>query len=78
MGACFRLHTVSKPKYASLNAFFEATRLTQAELAAQVGVTHSAISHYVRGRRIPQPAVALKLSAVCRVPLATLLQKATA
>lgn len=67
------LHNMSRRRYATLKAFFRATRASQAEIAERVGVTPSAMSLYVRGKRIPQPAIALKLSSVCNVSLESLL-----
>lgn len=64
---------MSRRRYATLSAFFEATRARQAEIAEKVGVTPSAMSLYVRGKRIPQPQIALKLAQVCSVSLESLL-----
>jgi len=38
--------------------------MTQRDLAQKVGVTDSAMSHYVKGDRIPRAAVILKISDV--------------
>lgn len=65
---------MSRKRYATLRAFFLATRVSQAEIANKVGVTPSAMSLYVRGKRIPQPAIALRLAHVCNVSLESLLQ----
>jgi transcriptional regulator with XRE-family HTH domain len=64
---------MSKRRYATLNAFFKETRASQSEIAEKIGVTPSAMSLYVRGKRIPQPAIALKLAQVCSVSLESLL-----
>ena len=64
---------MSKRRYATLKGFFKATRASQSEIAARVGVTPSAMSLYVRGKRIPQPAIALRLSQICNVSLESLL-----
>lgn len=66
---------MSRKRYATLEAFFKATRASQAEIAERVGVTPSAMSLYVRGKRIPQPAIALKLAQVCNVSLESLLRR---
>ena len=66
-------HTMSRRRHATLKAFFRATRASQAEIAARVGVTPSAMSLYVRGKRIPQPAIAIRLSHICNVSLESLL-----
>lgn len=64
---------MSRRRYATLKAYFKATRASQAEIAARVGVTPSAMSLYVRGKRIPQPAIAIRLSQICNVSLESLL-----
>jgi transcriptional regulator with XRE-family HTH domain len=64
---------MSRRRYATLRAYFKATREPQAEIARRVGVTPSAMSLYVRCKRIPQPAIALKLAQVCSVSLESLL-----
>lgn len=64
-------------RHATLKAYLKATRWSQAELAARIGVTRSAMSLYVHGKRIPRPAIALKLSQVCGVSLESLLNGAT-
>ena len=64
---------MSRRRYATLTAYFRATKASQADIAERVGVTPSAMSLYVRGKRIPQPAIALKLARVCNVSLESLL-----
>jgi transcriptional regulator with XRE-family HTH domain len=64
---------MSRRRYATLRGYFKATRARQAEIATRVGVSPSAMSLYVRGKRIPQPAIALKLAQVCSVSLESLL-----
>lgn len=64
---------MSRRRYATLMAYFRATKASQAEVAARVGVTPSAMSLYVRGKRIPQPAIALRIARVCNVSLESLL-----
>lgn len=39
-------------------------KMTQRDLAKEVGVTDSAMSHYVKGDRIPRAAVILKIANV--------------
>ncbi len=63
-----------KRRHATLKAFFVKTRASQTEIAEKVGVTPSAMSLYVRGKRIPQPRIALELARVCSVSLESLLQ----
>ena len=41
--------------------------MTQKELAAKAGVTEAAISHYIKGDRIPRSSVALKIAEVLNV-----------
>lgn len=53
--------------YRSLAAFLAATGMTQAELAAKVGLTQGAISRYVRGASLPRSAAALRLKKVTGV-----------
>lgn len=69
---------MSKKRYASLKAYLKETRTSQTELADLVGVTPSAISLYLKGERIPEPEIALRLEEVCGVPLRTLLTRAAA
>ena len=65
---------MSRRQYASLREFFEAhPGLSQADVANDVGVTPSAMSRYANGDRIPQPAIALKLSRRTGVSLESLL-----
>jgi len=68
---------MSSRRYTTLRAYFKATRARQADVAERVGVTPSAMSLYVRGKRIPQPAIALKLADVCSVSLEGLLRRAS-
>lgn len=66
---------MSKRRYATLKAYFTATGAKQAEIAERVGVSPAAMSLYVKGKRIPQPAIALRLSQFCNVPLESLLSR---
>lgn len=68
---------MSHRKYASLSAYFKATRARHREVAEKVGVTPSAISLYAAGKRTPRLATALKLARVCNVPVDTLLERAS-
>lgn len=68
---------MSKKRYRTLSAYL-ADHPNQTRLAEQVGVSPSAISLYIKGERIPVPAVALKLAKLCRVPLETLLTRKAA
>jgi transcriptional regulator with XRE-family HTH domain len=64
---------MSRRRYATLREYFKVTGTPQARIAERVGVCPSAMSLYVRGKRIPQPATALKLAQVCSVSLESLL-----
>lgn len=64
-----------KKRYATLNRFVAGERLTQRALAAKLGVSAQAVSLYLKGQRIPEPAIALKLAKLSGVPLEALLSK---
>lgn len=55
---------MSRPRYKSLGAYVAATRISQTELADKLGVSVSAVSLYLRGKRIPQPDIALRIAAL--------------
>lgn len=69
---------MSRRLYRSLRAYLEATKQSQSAVAELVGVTPSAMSLYVSGKRIPQPAIALKISRICGIPLEALLTREAA
>jgi len=64
-----------KMKPRSLAEWLKTSGLTQAELAAQVGVTQPAISKMLRGQG-PSTRVALRLARVTGLPLEALLREA--
>jgi len=72
------LDGMSKKRYESLSEYISKTRVRQSELADMVGVTPSAISLYLKGKRIPVPEIALRLSKVCNVSLETILTRKAA
>jgi transcriptional regulator with XRE-family HTH domain len=47
--------------------------MTQKELAAKAGVTEAAISHYLKGDRLPRFAVAVKLAEALNVTVEELM-----
>ena len=53
---------MSRPRYKTLSAYMAATGTSQAEVAAKIGVSVSAVSLYLRGKRIPQPDIALRIA----------------
>lgn len=55
-------NTMSKRTYKTLQQYLMLTGQTQADLADRMGVTRAAVSAWVLGKRLPQPAMALKLS----------------
>ena len=68
---------MSRKRYRSLSAFKKDRRLTLQEIADLVGgITPSAVSLYVRGKRCPQPAIALRIASKCGVSLDALLRRA--
>lgn len=64
---------MSRKRFPTLRAYLRETRASQAELAERVGVTPSAMSLYVSGKRTPQPAIALELARICNIPIENLL-----
>jgi predicted transcriptional regulator len=46
--------------------YFKRSRLSQAELARQLGVTRFAVNHYLAGKRAPRPDVADKIVALSK------------
>ena len=64
---------MSSKRYETLSAYLRATRVRQAELAEWIGVSPSAMSLYVSGRRTPRLGLAVKLSKITGVPVERLL-----
>jgi transcriptional regulator with XRE-family HTH domain len=60
---------VPPPLYPDLAAYCEATGDTQVNIAAQVGVSQSAISKVLNGEVVPRTRVAVRLAAYARIPL---------
>lgn len=61
-------------RHASLRAYLKATRRTQEQLAAELGVRQGLISKWVRGAQMPRPAMALRLSRLTGVPVEAMTQ----
>lgn len=67
-----------RARFRSLAAYVKARldtepRLTQERIAADLGVSPSALSHYLAKRRTPQARTALRIAKVARVPVEALL-----
>lgn len=60
--------------YASIEAYLEATGSTQEQLAADLGITQSALSMIKNGLRVPRPALALRIHEITGVPLESILR----
>lgn len=60
-------------RYQSLDQFFDGTGVRQRELARAVGVSDAAMSLYRAGKRVPEPAVAQRISKLTGIPLTNLL-----
>lgn len=67
-----------KTKPQTLAEWLEASGLTQAELAARVGVQQPVISRLVRGQRMPSAKLAVRLARVTGLPLESLLSEVAA
>lgn len=65
-------------RYTSLAAYLKATKQTQEQLAAAVGVRQGLISKYVRGAQTPRLAIAIRLNKVTGVPLECLTKREAA
>ncbi|MCI6438762.1 helix-turn-helix transcriptional regulator [Fibrobacter sp.] len=53
---------MAEPFNARLQRLLSNSGMTQKELAAQAGVTEAAVSHYIKGDRVPRSSVVLKLA----------------
>jgi len=69
------LRTVKRNRYATVDAYLEATGTTQRELADQLGITQGALSMIKNGQRVPRPELALRIHSLTGVPLETLLTR---
>jgi transcriptional regulator with XRE-family HTH domain len=49
-----------------LSDFLTAERLTSAEFAEQIGVSHKAVANWRRGARMPRPQVLTRIAAATR------------
>lgn len=58
---------MAEPFNARLQRLLSNLGMTQKELAAQTGVTEAAVSHYIKGDRIPRSSVVLKLADALKV-----------
>lgn len=63
-----------KKAYPSLTAYLKATKQTQDDLAAALGIRQGQLSRYVRGETMPRPKMALKIAAHTGVPVSALIQ----
>jgi predicted transcriptional regulator len=63
----------TRRRAASLAEFFELTGVTQTEVARLLGISISAVSCYVSGRRTPRLSVAVKIARLTGVPVEALL-----
>jgi transcriptional regulator with XRE-family HTH domain len=61
--------TVPPPLYPDLATYCEATGDTQVNIAAQVGVSQSAISKVINGEVVPRTRLAVRLATYARIPL---------
>jgi transcriptional regulator with XRE-family HTH domain len=61
-------------QYSSLRAYLKATRRTQEQLAAELGVRQGLVSKWVRGAQMPRPSMALRLSRLTGVPVEAMTQ----
>lgn len=71
-----------RARFKNLRAYVERRlntepRLTKQKIASDLGVSPSALTLYLKGERIPQPAIALRIAAKAGVDLASLLEKAS-
>lgn len=55
---------MSEPFNERLQQAISRSGMTQKELAEKVGITEAAVSHYLKGDRMPRSAVAVKLADV--------------
>lgn len=60
---------MSRTRHKTLRAFLAATRISQTELAALLGVSHSTVSYWAAGKRTPRLSVAVKLSRLTGIPV---------
>jgi transcriptional regulator with XRE-family HTH domain len=58
----------------SLAAYLKATKKTQNQLAAELGIPQSQVSMYVSGRQMPRAELALKIQALTGVSVESLLR----
>lgn len=71
----FTIHTMSRPRYKTLRAYVDAQPRGKvlADIAADLGLTVSALNAYLGGHRLPGREVALRLSSDYDIDLAGLL-----
>lgn len=60
--------------YESLAEYLAETGQTQEALADALGISQSQVSNYIAGRRMPRPALALRLSKHTGVPVEALMR----
>lgn len=63
-----------KRSYHSIDAYLEATEITQQGLAKKLGISQGALSMIKSGQRIPRPRLALRIHELTGIPLDTLLK----
>lgn len=65
-------------RYSSLAAYLEGPpRRTQEELAGQLGVRQGTVTKWVRGKTMPRPEMALRISRLTGVPVEALVRAKT-
>lgn len=72
----------SRPRFSSLSDYVKhrldtEPRLTHEKIAEDLGITPSALSTYLNGRRTPKNETALQIAERASVELASLLRKAS-
>jgi transcriptional regulator with XRE-family HTH domain len=59
----------------ALKAWFALTKVTQGQLAKQLGVTRQTVNNWLQGRTSPDSAELWKLHELTRIPLESLVRK---
>jgi len=62
-------------RYPNLAAYILITGESQREIADAVGVSQAQISRILRGRKLPRPSLARKLSEHCRIPVESFMRE---
>lgn len=61
-----------KRKPTTLAEYLKANRITQADFGKRVGVAQPVISRIVRGARAPRLSLALRIAALAKIPVESL------